>query len=160
VRRVKCRLTLATVEDTHRLAAALAPLLQPGDAVLLEGPLGAGKTEFARALLRAALGDPALTVPSPSFTLVQTYEDGGRVFHHFDLWRLTGPDSLAELGWHDARADVVIVEWPDRLGLLHPPDGISLQFTVHANNTREIEIAGLPEATFLGAGGDQGPCSN
>jgi tRNA threonylcarbamoyladenosine biosynthesis protein TsaE len=65
-------LTLPDLEATSRLAGRLAPLLRPGDAVLLEGPLGAGKSAFARALLRALAGDPALEVPSPSFTLVQT----------------------------------------------------------------------------------------
>ena len=91
-------------------------MLRPGDAVLLDGELGAGKTAFARALLRGVAGDPGLEVPSPSYTLVQTYETPRLTLHHFDLWRLAGPGGLVELGWDDARRDVVIVEWPDRLG--------------------------------------------
>ena len=98
----------------------VAALARPGDAILLDGPLGAGKTAFARAFLRAATGDPRLEVPSPSFTLVQSYDTGLGPVHHFDLWRLGGPGGLAELGWDEACADIVLVEWPDRLGAAWP----------------------------------------
>ena len=114
------RRDLPSLAATEALAAAVARLARQGDAILLEGPLGAGKTAFARAFLRAATGDPALEVPSPSFTLVQTYATGLGPVHHFDLWRLDGPAALAELGWDEARDDLVLVEWPDRLGHLRP----------------------------------------
>jgi tRNA threonylcarbamoyladenosine biosynthesis protein TsaE len=107
---------------TERLAAEIADALRPGDAVLLAGPLGAGKSALARALLRRMTADPALDVPSPSFTLVQSYDTPRGAVHHFDLWRLDGPDALSELGWEEAIADIVLVEWPDRLGPLSPPD--------------------------------------
>ena len=97
-----------------------------GDAILLEGVLGAGKSAFARAFLRAASGDPALEVPSPSFTLVQSYDTRRGTVHHFDLWRLDGPDALAELGWDEACRDIVLVEWPDRLGALRPPTALTI----------------------------------
>src|SRR5277367_1931771 len=97
---------LATLNATEQLARTVAAHLRPGDAVLLAGPLGAGKTAFARALLRAVCGDPALEVPSPSFTLVQTYSASGLTLHHYDLWRLDGPAALQELGWDEARRDV------------------------------------------------------
>jgi tRNA threonylcarbamoyladenosine biosynthesis protein TsaE len=109
---------LPDLDATGRLAARLARLAGPGDAILLEGPLGAGKTAFARAFLRALAGDPVLEVPSPSFTLVQSYDlPGGRVAHHYDLYRLEGPADLRELGWEEARdgGGIVLVEWPDRL---------------------------------------------
>jgi tRNA threonylcarbamoyladenosine biosynthesis protein TsaE len=118
-------LTLPDLDATGRLAARLAPRLRPGDALLLAGPLGAGKSAFARALLRALAGDPALEVPSPSFTLVQTYElPGGLDAHHFDLYRLSGAAEIAELGWEEARDGLVIVEWPERLGALRPADAL------------------------------------
>ena len=107
---------LASLAATEALAASVAALARPGDAILLEGELGAGKTAFARALLRAASGDPALEVPSPTFTLAQSYDTRIGTVHHFDLWRLNGPSGLMELGWDEARDDIVVVEWPDRLG--------------------------------------------
>ena len=120
------RIALPDLHATARLAAAVAALARPGDAILLEGPLGAGKTAFARAFLRAAAGDPALEVPSPTFTLVQSYATRIGTVHHFDLWRLNGPDALAELGWDEARDDIVLVEWPDRLGDQRPSDALTI----------------------------------
>src|ERR1700678_4487051 len=95
-------LALPTLAATEALAARLAPLLRSGDVVLLQGQLGAGKTAFARALLRALTGDPALDVPSPSFTLVQTYDTPAGPVHHYDLWRIDRADDLAELGLEEA----------------------------------------------------------
>ena len=119
-------LDLPDLPATHALAARLARLLRAGDAVLLEGPLGAGKSEFARAVLRAAAGDPALEVPSPTFTLVQSYDLPAGEAHHFDLYRLDGPEGLAELGWEEAREGIVLVEWPERLGALRPAGALTV----------------------------------
>src|SRR5689334_18532040 len=95
---------LADLAATEALAARLAAKARPGDVVLLRGPLGAGKSAFARAFLRSWAGEPGLEVPSPSFTLVQGYEraDGAQA-HHFDLYRLSGPSEVPELGWEEAR---------------------------------------------------------
>lgn len=119
-------LDLQDLPATHALAARLAQLLRAGDAVLLEGPLGAGKSELARAVLRAAAGDPGLEVPSPTFTLVQSYDLPAGPAHHFDLYRLDGPEGLDELGWEEAREGIVLVEWPDRLGALAPADALRI----------------------------------
>ena len=119
---------LPDLAATEALAARLARRLAPGRAVLLSGPLGAGKSAFARALIRAAAGDAALDVPSPSYTLVQSYATGRGTIHHFDLWRLAGPEDLAELGWDQALADIVVVEWPERLGGWRPAGAVSLAF--------------------------------
>jgi tRNA threonylcarbamoyladenosine biosynthesis protein TsaE len=121
-------ITLENLAATEALAARLAALARAGDALLLEGPLGAGKSALARAFLRAAARDPALEVPSPTFTLVQSYDlPGGTAAHHFDLYRLTGPDGLLELGWDEARAGIVLVEWPERLGRLLPPAALRVE---------------------------------
>lgn len=127
-------ITLENLAATEALAARLAGLARPGDALLLEGPLGAGKSALARAFLRAAAGDPALEVPSPTFTLVQSYElPGGTTAHHFDLYRLSGPDGLLELGWEEAREGIVLVEWPERLGRLTPAQALRVELTPGAD---------------------------
>ncbi len=142
---------LPTLAATEALAAAVARLAHPGDAILLEGPLGAGKTAFARGFLRAATASPALEVPSPSFTLVQSYDTGLGMVHHFDLWRLGGPAALPELGWDDARADIVLVEWPDRLGPLRPADALTIVLTSAGTPTpagdtpRTAVLSGWPD---------------
>jgi len=136
-------LDLPDLSATHALAARLAALLRAGDAVLLEGPLGAGKSELARAVLRAAAGDPALEVPSPTFTLVQSYDLPLGAAHHFDLYRLDGPGGLAELGWDEAREGIVLVEWPDRLGDLAPPDALRIALApLAAEDARRARLSG------------------
>jgi len=140
------RLLLPDESATEVFAQKLAARAAPGDVLLLEGPLGAGKTSFCRAFIRALVGDPALTVPSPTFTLVQQYETPTTTIWHFDLWRLDGPRGLEELGWDEALEGIVLVEWPDRLGPL-TPDG-ALHITIsHAPPGREISLHG--DSKFL-----------
>jgi tRNA threonylcarbamoyladenosine biosynthesis protein TsaE len=124
------------------LARRLASVARAGDCILLEGPLGAGKTALARAFLRAAAGNPAMEVPSPSFTLLQIYDTKlGPVFH-YDLWRLDGSDSLAELDWEDAPDNIVLVEWPDRLGKLRPVDALAITLRLEDGDAREVTLVG------------------
>lgn len=145
------QIDLPSPSATARLAAEVAALAHPGDAILLDGPLGAGKTEFARAFLRAATADPALEVPSPTFTLVQSYATRLGTVHHFDLWRLDGPAALAELGWDEARDDIVLVEWPDRLATLRPPDALTIALRPPASpgdpapDARQATLSGWPD---------------
>ena len=114
--------------DTIAFATMLAPLLVPGDTLLLEGPIGAGKSAFARALIRARL-DRMEDVPSPTFTLVQTYEHADGDIWHCDLYRLTHPDEALELGLDEAFATAIcLIEWPDRLGSNAPDDALLLRF--------------------------------
>jgi tRNA threonylcarbamoyladenosine biosynthesis protein TsaE len=140
-------LHLDSLAATERLAERLAAVLRPGDALLLEGPLGAGKSALARAVLRRLSADPALEVPSPSFTLVQSYDlPKGGVAHHYDLYRLSGPADLAELGWDEARDGIVLVEWPDRLGPLRPDDALQLALAPGAGEEgRVATLSGPPE---------------
>lgn len=132
---------------TARLGAGLAALARPGDALLLEGPYGAGKTTLARAFLRAASGDASLVVPSPSFTLVQSYPlPSGTIAWHYDLWRTEGEAELAELGWDEARRGIVLVEWPERLGTARPEEalGITISPVPGDASAREARLAGWP----------------
>ncbi|MGL5009294.1 MAG: tRNA (adenosine(37)-N6)-threonylcarbamoyltransferase complex ATPase subunit type 1 TsaE [Paracoccaceae bacterium] len=120
---------LADEAATDAFGQWLAPALQPGDMVLLSGVIGAGKTHLARALLRARLG-PWTEVPSPTFTLVQPYDDGGIPILHADLYRLTHPDEVMELGLDEAmERGIALIEWPERLGADRPPGALDLTLT-------------------------------
>jgi tRNA threonylcarbamoyladenosine biosynthesis protein TsaE len=139
-------LHLSDLAATEALAGRVASLARAGDAILLSGPLGAGKSAFARAFLRAASGDPALEVPSPTFTLVQSYDLPCGAVHHFDLWRLSGPGDLAELGWEEAREGIVLVEWPERLGALAPPDALRVALAPAPEEAaRDATLSGWPD---------------
>jgi N-acetylmuramate 1-kinase len=127
---------------TERLAEDLAAILQPGDLIGLSGGLGSGKTTFARALIRAFADNAALEVPSPTFTLVQTYADGRFPLAHFDLYRLSAEDELDEIGLDDAIADgAVLVEWPERASARLPAGGLELSFEI-AGDARKLRIEG------------------
>jgi tRNA threonylcarbamoyladenosine biosynthesis protein TsaE len=103
--------------ETAALARALAACARPGDVIALAGNLGAGKTSFARAFVRAFHGDEEEEVPSPTFTLVQTYPGPRGELWHVDAYRLKDPDEILELGLDDAFPDdILLIEWPDRLG--------------------------------------------
>ena len=131
---------LATDADTDRLARALAPVLQAGDTILLEGPIGAGKTHFCRALIRARLGREE-DVPSPTYTLVQTYDSTPDIWHA-DLYRLSHPDEARELGLEDAfETAICLVEWPDRLGPHAPPNAMRIRLTPQGEG-RMAQVAG------------------
>src|SRR5580698_8154208 len=109
------RVELPDEQATIAFAAHLAEWLQPGDLVALSGDLGVGKTTFARALIRCLTGDPALEAPSPTFTLVQTYDGPGYSIVHADFYRIKHADELINLGWEEAvEGALVLVEWPQR----------------------------------------------
>src|SRR5689334_289703 len=132
--------------DIGRLADEIAFLVQPGDTLCLEGDLGAGKTTFARALIRALLADPAHEVPSPTFTLVQAYECPRFEIAHFDLYRLGDPRELDELGLDAAlMRGVALIEWPGHGGDRIAPDRFSLSFVETASpDRRTLTLRGSP----------------
>ncbi|MET3662891.1 tRNA (adenosine(37)-N6)-threonylcarbamoyltransferase complex ATPase subunit type 1 TsaE [Aquamicrobium ahrensii] len=129
---------------TRRLGEDLAMAVRPGDVLALQGDLGAGKSTLARALIRALADDAALEVPSPTFTLVQSYDTRFPV-HHFDLYRLGSEDELDELGFDEAIADgAALVEWPERAGDRLPATAISVEL-VHEGEGRCARISGNDE---------------
>jgi tRNA threonylcarbamoyladenosine biosynthesis protein TsaE len=122
---------LADEAATVRLAGRVAAAARVRDVIALSGPLGVGKTAFARGFLAALARRhgvaPPDEVPSPTFTLVQTYPLDGLTVWHFDLYRLARPDDAAELGLDEALADgISLIEWPDRLGRLLPRDRLEI----------------------------------
>ncbi|MCL4155780.1 UNVERIFIED_CONTAM: hypothetical protein GTU68_043316 [Idotea baltica] len=138
---------LACPEETAALARALASIATPGLCVLLEGPVGAGKSFFARSAIQALMAQIGgiEDVPSPTFTLVQTYELGPLDVWHADLYRLTTPDELIELGLELAfDTALCLIEWPDRLGDLRPHGALDLVLTPDSlyPDQRRVQISG------------------
>ncbi|MFN7114046.1 MAG: tRNA (adenosine(37)-N6)-threonylcarbamoyltransferase complex ATPase subunit type 1 TsaE [Alphaproteobacteria bacterium] len=125
-------------------AARLARLFRAGDAVLLRGGLGAGKTALSRALIRHLAQNPDEEVPSPTFTLVQMYDLPDFTLWHFDLYRLEQEErDILELGWEEARrGGVALVEWPERLGSLLPADRleINIDFDTQSTGTAQARL--------------------
>jgi tRNA threonylcarbamoyl adenosine modification protein YjeE len=119
----------------------MATSLQSGDVILLKGDLGCGKSTFARALIQALCGEHT-EVPSPTFTLVQTYETPQFVLWHFDLYRLEHPEELRELGLEEAYGTgVCLIEWPERLGSFLPKTYVEIEFTYGAqDNERDLHF--------------------
>ena len=128
---------------TQRLAATLAALLRQGDLVCLSGSLGVGKTVFARAVvttLAERFGVVVDEVPSPTFTLVQLYEFPDYTLSHFDLYRIERAEEVYELGIEDALAEgVSLIEWPDRMAALLPPDRLEVE--LRQGPTEDARIA-------------------
>ncbi|HMK70831.1 MAG TPA: tRNA (adenosine(37)-N6)-threonylcarbamoyltransferase complex ATPase subunit type 1 TsaE [Xanthobacteraceae bacterium] len=138
--------TLADEQAMEHFAADIAAVLEAGDLVTLSGDLGAGKTTFARALIRYLAGDATIEVPSPTFTLLQTYELPRFALVHADLFRLSGAAELSELGFDDLPEDaVVLLEWPDRAAALLPPDRLDITFTLapqRGAEVRDVRVVG------------------
>jgi N-acetylmuramate 1-kinase len=139
-------IALANETETYRLMSDVAALIEPGDMITLSGDLGAGKTTFARALIRYLGGDETIEVPSPTFTLMQTYTLPRFSLVHADLYRLSGPAELTELGFDDApEGAVTLLEWPDRAVGFLPPDRLDIALTLapqHGPSARSARVTG------------------
>ncbi|MFK7762446.1 MAG: tRNA (adenosine(37)-N6)-threonylcarbamoyltransferase complex ATPase subunit type 1 TsaE [Roseobacter sp.] len=133
---------LDSPDETARFAASLGATLTEGDIILLTGDVGAGKTHFARYLIQSILTTPE-DVPSPTFTLVQTYDTHAGMLWHADLYRLSSTQEIEELGLVDAfESAICLVEWPDRLGTLAPDKALSLTFADgQTDNARRVTAA-------------------
>lgn len=127
---------LADERSTEALGERLAGLLRPGDAIALSGPLGVGKTALARAIL-AALGHGG-EVPSPTFAIVQPYEELRPPVWHVDLYRIEDPEEMDELGLDSAFEAVLLVEWPERAGANAWPEALRLTLDFAQGGARRL----------------------
>lgn len=126
---VFAQFTSTSPDHSSDLARQIGAILRPGDTLLLEGDIGAGKTHFARSLIQS-LQDAPEDVPSPTFTLVQTYDTSAGPLWHADLYRLSGSDEIVEIGLLDAMESAIcLIEWPDRLGPDAPQTALTLHFS-------------------------------
>ncbi|WP_306153229.1 tRNA (adenosine(37)-N6)-threonylcarbamoyltransferase complex ATPase subunit type 1 TsaE [Roseovarius sp. MMSF_3281] len=137
--RQSAQITCHSPDETCAIAQALGPLLRPGDCLLLKGEVGAGKTHFARCLIQGLLEMPE-DVPSPTYTLVQTYPGRLGDLWHADLYRLTDIGEVEELGLLEAfETAISLVEWPDRLGDLAPQTALHLTLeTAATEDARQL----------------------
>jgi len=141
------RIIIPDLNTLEILAASIALEACRGDLIALQGPLGAGKTEFVRRFLSAQAHrvgvSPPREVPSPTFTLCQTYQIGAEDYWHYDLYRINTYNECIELGFEDALEEgVVLVEWPDRLGPLLPNNRLVIDLSISAEEYRVASITG------------------
>lgn len=133
-------LGIASELETRALAREMAALLQEGDCVCLYGDLGVGKTTFARAVIESLLAEPE-EIPSPSFTLVQTYETVKGSLWHCDFYRLTSEEEAFELGLEDAFSGAItIIEWPERIAALLPEQRLELHWALSKDSDSRREL--------------------
>jgi tRNA threonylcarbamoyladenosine biosynthesis protein TsaE len=142
------RFEALTQLQIESLADEIAALSRRGDLILLAGPLGAGKTTLARALIREFINDPTADVPSPSYTLAQSYRPIGQaepIVWHFDFYRIEDSSEISELGLEEAQSEgLVLVEWPERAGATLAADGLLISLTLAAQpDERQVELEDL-----------------
>jgi len=131
-------LRIPSADAMTELGQQFSTVLKSKDTVLLEGDIGAGKTHFARAVLQSLMDMPE-DVPSPTFTLIQTYHLSIGTVWHADLYRLTDSYEIIELGLEDAfDTDICLVEWPDRLGTLAPSSALLIEFQTDPDDSRVL----------------------
>lgn len=128
-------------DETLNLAYQLARIINSNDIILLNGPLGAGKSVMARGIIQTLNNTPNEDVPSPTFTLVQQYETTKGLLWHYDLYRLEQAEEIYETGWEDIiHQDIIIIEWAEKLEHLMPQQYIQINIIPEKNNQRSITI--------------------
>lgn len=136
-------LFLPDLVATRALAARVAARLETGSVVLLQGDLGAGKSEFARAVIRALAGE-RITVPSPTFTLLQTYDLSSLQIGHADLYRIAEQSEVAEIGLEECwRNGALLVEWPERAPWLWPTESLTIELSAAPDRGQQARHARL-----------------
>lgn len=139
-----------SLDTLRRLAVELAPHIQVGDVITLQGDLGVGKTTFARALIQQLVCQPC-EVLSPTFTLVQPYETKDFTIWHFDVYRLRVASEAIEIGLQEALdTGVSIIEWPDRIIDYLPHERLDIHFTFVQEDVRNLRIIGEGKWKRLG----------
>jgi tRNA threonylcarbamoyl adenosine modification protein YjeE len=128
-----------TENETHEIARLILSELRFPAIVCIYGILGAGKTSFCRSFIRAMLNNPNENIPSPTYSLVQTYSD--EAIWHFDLYRLNNPEQLYDIGWEEAlSAKICLIEWPEMLGNLKPQKSVDIVIDVLQDGSRQFTL--------------------
>ncbi len=136
-------LELSSLERTEAFGKILGEIVEPGDIVTLEGPLGAGKTALTQAIARGLGVDPRIYVTSPTFSLLHEYQ--GRIpLYHMDLYRLTGEYEIESLGFSEYLYGngLTVIEWPERLGSLMPPERLHVTLAISGETSRTANLTG------------------
>lgn len=137
-----------SAEETRALGMRLAKLLRPGDVVLLQGELGAGKSELARGVARGlGISGP---VPSPSFTILNAYDEGTVPLYHFDWYRIHDPDEIAQMGMEEQLGGdgIALIEWSERAEEFVPKRNLTVQIRATGEETREITLTPMGGFSF------------
>lgn len=135
--------TLTSEKDTEDFAKHIAKHAIIGDVILLKGTLGMGKSSFARSFIRSLANTPDMDVPSPTFTLVQTYETLQKPVWHFDLYRLESPEEVYETGLEEALiSGISLIEWPERLGTISFRNALLIEIKKgDSTTTRKVTVS-------------------
>jgi len=136
-------LELSSLEQTEAFGKILAEIAEPGDVITLAGPLGAGKTALTQAIARSLGVDPRIYVTSPTFSLMHEYQ-GRLPLYHMDLYRLAGEDEIEALGLAEYfyGSGLTVVEWPERLGNLMPPERLHIELAISGEASRTANLTG------------------
>jgi tRNA threonylcarbamoyladenosine biosynthesis protein TsaE len=137
---------LSSLQQTEKFGKILGRIVAPGDVITLQGPLGAGKTALTQAIARGLGVDPRIYVTSPTFSLLHEYQ--GRIpLYHMDLYRLAGEVEIESLGFPEyfSGHGVTVIEWPERLGSLLPPERLEIKLDISNQNARNANLSGYGE---------------